>query len=61
MWRNLLAQLLWEEKVTGSNPVIPILAPVAQMERGVSLRTRRILVQIQSGVLARGSILVVPL
>ncbi len=50
MWRNLVARRLWEPKVTGSNPVIPI-CPCSPIGRGASLRTKRILVQAQSGVL----------
>ena len=52
MWRSLVAQQLWELMVAGSNPVIPIhFCPCSPTGRGASLRTRRLLVQIQPGVL----------
>ena len=30
IWCNLVARLLWEQEVTGSNPVIPIYTGVSE-------------------------------
>ena len=32
-WRSLVAHLLWEQRVGGSNPSAPTKAPVAQSDR----------------------------
>ena len=40
MWRSLVARQLWELMVAGSNPAIPMQAPVMELGRHLLLSPR---------------------
>lgn len=40
MWRNLVARQLWELKVVGSNPTIPIICPCDETGKRAGLRNQ---------------------
>ena len=50
MWRNLVARRLWEPKVAGSNPAIPI-CPCDVIGKHRLLKISVLQVQLLSGVL----------